>query len=121
MRARFRGDLLAPAHARTFVTAQLDLIAPEGAPHGDDVVLIVSELVTNSVRAGATKIDVQVDSDAERLEVQVTDDAVGWPTPRASTKDDLDGRGLAIVEELADSWSATAGNPGKTVTAIWYR
>ncbi|MCW2784399.1 MAG: hypothetical protein JWP74_916 [Marmoricola sp.] len=122
MRASFPGDLHAPAHARMFVTTRLEhIVGDDGRPDGDDVVLIVSELVTNSVRAGAATIDVQVSAHADRVDVRVTDDADGWPTAREATVDSLGGRGLAIVEELADTWTATARSPGKSVTATWFR
>ena len=122
MRARFRGDLHAPAGARSFVAKHLAKATGSRAkPREDDVLLIVSELVTNSVRAGAEVIEVHVHSDAQQIEVRVADDAPGWPTPRSAELDDLDGRGLAIVNELADRWTASPGNPGKSVTATWFR
>jgi anti-sigma regulatory factor (Ser/Thr protein kinase) len=122
MRASFTGDLRAPAHARHFVADQLEsIVDPSGPPQGDDVVLIVSELVTNAVRAGAGTIDVDLFATRDVVELRVTDDASGWPTPRQYGADDIGGRGLAIVEELADSWKAIARSPGKTVTATWFR
>lgn len=122
MRARFSGDLKAPAGARAFVLAQLrTALGGHPEPWSSDVVLVVSELVTNSVRAGAGTIDVDLRADDLRVDVKVADDAPGWPTPRAATHDDLDGRGLAIVAELAHRWTASPGNPGKTVTATWFR
>jgi anti-sigma regulatory factor (Ser/Thr protein kinase) len=122
VRARFPGNLRAPANARTFVTKRLDaIVGTDGTDLGDDIVLIVSELVTNSVRAGAATIDLQVNADAERVDVRVTDDAAGWPIARAASVHDQGGRGLSIIEHLADSWSTTAHSPGKTVTATWFR
>jgi two-component sensor histidine kinase len=122
MRARFPGDLTAPASARLFVSGHLAAVARRPwAPPNDDVVLIVSELVTNSVRAGATTVDVQVQADADRVDLEVTDDAAGWPAARIANLDDLGGRGLSIVELLADSWTTTARHPGKTVTVSWFR
>lgn len=121
MRARFRADLRAPASARTFVGKQLDRLTKDAEQHRADVTLVVSELVTNSVRAGAELIEVHVRTDARQIEVRVDDDAPGWPTPREADLDDLDGRGLAIVDQLADRWTASPGNPGKSVTATWFR
>ena len=122
MKARFSGNLRAPASARTFVIRQLDASFPDGQESWSaDVVLVVSELVTNSVRAGAGTIDIDLRADDHRVDVKVADDAPGWPTPRAATRDDLDGRGLAIVEELAHRWTTSPGNPGKSVTATWFR
>jgi anti-sigma regulatory factor (Ser/Thr protein kinase) len=122
VKARFPGNLKAPASARSFVIRELDA-AFAGQPEtwSGDVVLVVSELVTNSVRAGAGHIDVDLRADARRIDLRVADDAPGWPTPRNATLDDLDGRGLAIVDELAHRWTTSPGNPGKSVTATWYR
>lgn len=120
MRVRFRADVSAPASARTFVTEQLDLVTGGTDPRRDDVALVVSELVTNSVRAGADSIEVRVETDARQIEVCVADDAPGWPTPRSAHPDDLGGRGLAIVDRLADRWTTSPGNPGKAVTAVWF-
>lgn len=122
MRARFVADMKAPAHARTFVTQQLGAAFPEEpAAWSHDVVLVVSELVTNSVRAGAGHVEVDLRADEFRIDVRVADDAPGWPSQRNANHDDLDGRGLAIVDELADRWTTSPGNPGKSVTATWFR
>jgi anti-sigma regulatory factor (Ser/Thr protein kinase) len=122
VRRRFAGDLHAPAHARTFVSDRLwSILRSDWTPVGDDIVLIVSELVTNSVRAGAGSVDVQVEADAERVDIRVTDDAAGWPSARPAGVDDLGGRGLAIIEHLADSVTTTPHGRGKTVTASWFR
>ena len=122
MRARFNGNLRAPAGARTFVTQQLGTVLADGAESWSaDVVLVVSELVTNSVRAGAGTIDVDLHADATQIDLRVADDAPGWPEPRTAGQDELNGRGLAIVEQLADRWTATERSPGKTVTATWFR
>ena len=122
MKARFPGDLKAPAGARSFVIGQLEsALGGQAEAWSGDVVLVVSELVTNSVRAGAGRIDVDLRADARRVDLKVADDAPGWPTPRSAALDDLDGRGLAIVEELAHRWTTSPGNPGKSVTATWFR
>jgi anti-sigma regulatory factor (Ser/Thr protein kinase) len=88
---------------------------------GDDVVLIISELVTNSVQSGATDIELEIEADAHRVDVRVTDDGPGWPLARTATSDDLGGRGLAIIETLTHTWTIAAHGPGKTVTATWFR
>src|SRR4051794_39337217 len=120
MRARFAGDLQAPSSARIFVTNGLEpVLGNDGTSTRDDIVLIVSELVTNSVLAGAAATDVQVDVDAARVDVRVTDAAPGWPILRPAAADDVGGRGLSIIGHLADSVSTLACDPGKTVTASW--
>jgi anti-sigma regulatory factor (Ser/Thr protein kinase) len=120
MQTRLDGDVNAPGIARTFVSKRLErVVGTDWDALGDDIVLIVSELVTNSVRAGATSIDVQVFADGDKVEVQVTDDAAGWPTARNAADDALGGRGLAIIDKLVDSWTTRAHEQGKTVTATW--
>jgi len=122
MRTRLSGDLRAPAAARRFVDAPLrDLLGRTGRPTAEDVVLVVSELVTNAVRASAEVIGLSLRVDEKRVEVEISDDAAGWPTPREAGWEDPDGRGLAIVDELADSWDATELHPGKRITVTWFR
>jgi anti-sigma regulatory factor (Ser/Thr protein kinase) len=81
----------------------------------------VSELVTNSVRATARVVDVELRARADRVEVQVTDDAAGWPTPQGASLESEDGRGLDIVAQLSDSWRTVARRKGKSVIATRLR
>lgn len=119
MRTQLPGDLHAPAAARRFVSAGLrEALAPEQHTLCDDFALIVSELVTNSVRARAHVIDVEVDINDERVELSVTDDAAGWPLEQVADTDSLDGRGLRIVGHLADSWRTVPRRGGKSVIAV---
>lgn len=120
MRTRFSGDVRAPAAARRFARSALAQLAddvPAGRP--DDVVLVVSELVTNSVRAGASDIVVELGIVDGRLELQVGDDAPGWPSVHHAGFDDTTGRGLEIVGKVADEWHTTRLSPGKRVTVTW--
>lgn len=83
-------------------------------PRYDDVVLIVSELVSNSVRHGSTEeIDIKVTSNDEWIRVEVKDSGPGFSIddPRG------DGLGLAIVEKLADRWGMKDGQGAFTVWA----
>jgi anti-sigma regulatory factor (Ser/Thr protein kinase) len=123
MRTQLPGDLHAPAAARRFVQTGLrgELAADQPALC-DDLALIVSELVTNAVRANARVVDVELRVGDDRVEVQVTDDAAGWPTPQeAASPDSEDGRGLDIVAQLADSWQTISRHKGKSVIATRLR
>ena len=83
-------------------------------PRYDDVVLVVSELVSNSVRHGASNgIDVRVTAKSGRILVEVSDEGPGFAAddPRG------DGLGLAIVEKLADRWGMRDGRQKFTVWA----
>jgi anti-sigma regulatory factor (Ser/Thr protein kinase) len=121
VKTRLAGDGRAPAAARSYVAGQLSADAlPEGVAV-DDVVLIASELVTNAVRGGADWIDVTVRVTRGRLDLVVGDDAGGWPVLATPDDDATGGRGLGIVDQLADSWKVTRRAKGKVVTATWLR
>jgi two-component sensor histidine kinase len=122
VKIRLAGDLQAPGAARRFVTSTLGaLVGEAGRPEPDDVVLVVSELVTNSVRAGAAAIDVELDVHEDCVELQVADDAPGWPYVHHAAVEDVNGRGLEIVAELADEWHTRPLERGKRVTVSWNR
>lgn len=122
MRTQLPGDLHAPAAARRFVVSGLrGALASAHPALCDDLALIVSELVTNSVRANARVVDVELRVRDDRVEVQVTDDAAGWPSPQPASPDSEDGRGLDIVAQLADSWRTVARRKGKSVIATRLR
>ncbi|MEO3749097.1 ATP-binding protein [Streptomyces sp. B6B3] len=81
------------------------------------VVLLVSEVTTNAVRHGAGShflVECQV-PDPTRLTVTVHDDGPGLPCPRVATAEDEGGRGLALLDLLADEWRYEHRGPGKAV------
>lgn len=94
----FRADQSAPRLSRS----RLDGIGQDLGDRLLDVKLIVSELVTNSVRHSnnSQKVRVKVRVDGERIRLEVIDEGPGFPPDPAKS----DGLGLAIVERLADDW-----------------
>jgi len=71
--------------------------------------LLVSELVTNSVRhgtgEGSEDLELSVWATRERIRVEVSDDGAGFaPVPRAGNADQESGWGLHLVEALSDRW-----------------
>ncbi|HJU80537.1 MAG TPA: ATP-binding protein [Acidimicrobiia bacterium] len=97
----------APADARQFVRAKL----PDG-DRLDDVILMVSELVTNAVRHGTGRIFLRlINDDVLRVEVQQLSKASlnGHQNARS-------GYGLKIVAELSDSWGT--GDP--EWAGVWF-
>lgn len=94
--------------------SQLRSLKSKLEPRYEDVVLVVSELVANSVRHGASSnIDVRVAAQTDRIRVEVTDDGPGFSVddPRG------EGLGLLIVDKLADRWGMEDGGQKFTVWA----
>ena len=115
----FTGEATAPAAARHFARASLtDLIGDVAdGTLGDDVELIVSELVTNSVRANSPTVLVELTVTGATLLVSVGDQASGWPEQRNSGIHDTGGRGLPLVSAISSSWGVRMLESGKTVWA----
>ena len=107
-------DIMAPAAVRHFVRDQLvewDLQALV-----DVAELLVSEVVTNSIRHALAGGWVSVARGPDRVRVEVTDTGGGVPTPRQAEPHEPTGRGLAIVDALADRWGVEEpSGQGKTV------
>ncbi len=70
----------------------------------DDALLLISELVTNSVLHGGPPIVLAIECDGEGLKVRVRDGAADLPVPRVAGEDDESGRGLSLVDLLTDTW-----------------
>jgi anti-sigma regulatory factor (Ser/Thr protein kinase) len=81
----------------------------------EDAVLLVSELVTNSVLHGGPPVVVAVDCTEDALQVRVRDGSPHRPTPREAGDDDENGRGLALVAEMSDDWGVDPEADGKHV------
>jgi anti-sigma regulatory factor (Ser/Thr protein kinase) len=114
--AQFDGTVSAPGEARRFATSTLRPDA--SAAQLGDIAMIVSELVTNAVRAGAQSIEVSITLDNGEVRIEVTDTVAGWPTLREASADDATGRGLPLVAAIAQSWGVDPNDPtGKHVWA----
>lgn len=85
----------------------------------EDLQLCATELVTNSVRAGARLIQVHFDFAPASCRLVVADDATGLPQQRPAGLGDVRGRGLQIVADLADDWGVTSTPTGKSVWACF--
>ena len=116
----FSGDRLPPAHGRQFCVEQLRAVLAD-LPGRDELIydasVVVSELLTNSVRAGAHVTRLSLSLHRDTLRVMVDDDAPGAPTMRAAEDRDANGRGMAIVAALSSGWAIEALIPGKQVWA----
>jgi anti-sigma regulatory factor (Ser/Thr protein kinase) len=83
----------------------------------DVALLLTSELVTNAILHARTPVQLGVLVDGSRALVCVADRVPESPalTARAHSHDRPGGRGLALVEDLADTWGTTTYPGGKTV------
>ena len=84
----------------------------------DDAELIVSEFVSNSFRAGAAHVQLEIVGHHRFLTVATTDDAPGEPLSASPTSEDLTGRGLRIVAVVSYAWGVRAG-PGRGSKTVW--
>jgi anti-sigma regulatory factor (Ser/Thr protein kinase) len=86
----------------------------------DRVVLVTSELVTNAILHARTDVGLDMSVDGSSILLEVTDASpVPLPAPHVPDPDETSGRGLFLVDILADEWGVrTAGGGGKTV---WIR
>jgi PAS domain S-box-containing protein len=115
---RFPATNVSVGRARRFLLDRL----PSGCHGGGDLlVLMLSELATNSVQHADTEFEVDIavteEGGGRWVRVSVTDEAPGFPTPKEPPPDAPHGRGLRIVESLADAWGieVRSDRPGKTV------
>ncbi|MFJ8953518.1 ATP-binding protein [Streptomyces sp. NPDC102381] len=86
-------------------------------PLAENIVLTVSELVTNAIEHGEGDIALRVQCADDELQVAVTD---GSPSPaslRAPNDDDDSGRGLLLVTALAERWGTR--DDGKTTWCVF--
>lgn len=102
--------------------ARSALGALEGRLQGDlldDVRLLVSELITNSVRHSnaAGRVSLEVGLAERTLRVEVADAGAGFePRPRVAGQRKDSGWGLYLVDRLADRWGVVR-DPG---TRVWF-
>jgi anti-sigma regulatory factor (Ser/Thr protein kinase) len=84
---------------------------------GETVVLLVSELVTNAVvhtgRPAVLRLALPRGSGVVRVEV--ADASVRPPAPRHAEGSDTNGRGLELVDVLADRWGWRVEGAGKSI------
>ncbi|WP_190136741.1 ATP-binding protein [Streptomyces longispororuber] len=87
----------------------------------EDVLLVVSELVTNAClhAEGPDELGLSCDSDRKVLRVEVSDRGAGQPTPRTPHRAGRPGgHGMFIVQRLCLDWGVVR-NPGETGKTVW--
>lgn len=110
----FEADPSAIGAARSFVTSR-DGVEGELA---DSLALVTSELASNAVLHARTPFVVRVGEVDGQVRVSVFDHSVRLPERRPLGPDAVTGRGLAIIESLADVWGVEVVDGGKWVWAV---
>lgn len=87
----------------------------------ENVRLLVSELVTNSIRHAGLRTDahveLSVDVDEEQVRVCVTDQGRGFRPPDGSQEPGLEGGwGLYLVDRISDRWGVRIDGS----TQVWF-
>lgn len=109
-----------PGRARDALRIQLARWQVDGRT-AETAVLLLSELVTNAVCHGRVppgrRVGTRFTLEAGCLRIKVADANDDRPRPRTAGEDDEDGRGLALVDALADAWGTyrRANGIGKCV------
>jgi len=106
--------------ARQFVSTTLSEWSTPDPPRSD-IVLCVSELVTNAVIHGRPPIQLRLRGDAEHVVLEVSDRAPYLPRLLRPTFEDEHGRGLQLVALIADRWGTRPTPDGKSVWCVFSR
>ncbi|MEU3411188.1 MULTISPECIES: ATP-binding protein [unclassified Streptomyces] len=86
----------------------------------DDVLLVVSELVTNACLHAEGPDELRLTCDNKVIRIEVSDRGTGQPAPRTPHRAGRPGgHGMFIVQRLCLDWGVArvTGTPGKTVWA----
>ncbi|WP_225845047.1 SpoIIE family protein phosphatase [Streptomyces sp. HPF1205] len=100
------------ARARELTRHQLGLWGLDRL--ADTAELLVSELVTNAIRAASYEVELRV-MRVGKLLVEVSDDNHNLPQLQPAEADDVRGRGLALVSHLSRRWGTSRKAVGKVV------
>lgn len=87
-------------------------------PVAETLILLISELVTNAVvHTGCPAVLRMLfpAAPAEPVRVEVADSSQAPPAPRHAERDETGGRGLELVDGLADRWGWRPEGRGKQI------
>ena len=127
---RWRSLLAVPesvAQARRFAEGVLAEVAESDVDHVDDVVLVVSELITNAVRevvranrvqAGARPVHLGIAARPRWTHISAVDTAPALPKETGHGPLPISGRGIPIIRALAALTWVECGRSSKTIHAV---
>jgi anti-sigma regulatory factor (Ser/Thr protein kinase) len=114
-RLELLADPNAVSQARAWLKARLGDWSPDGVA---TVQLLVSELVTNAILHTADVVEVIAERAGSLITVEVADRNPSKPVVKRYERDAATGRGLHLVEALADAWGVRGDDTHKSV---WFR
>ena len=111
-------DGASPARARSLLRSTLTAADLEHLV--DDALLLTTELVTNAVVHAGTALQLRIEIDEDGLRVEVVDASPGSsPVVREAPDAAREGgRGMFLLDALAEEWGTTHTRTGKSV---WFR
>ena len=114
LRATLRAEPEQVAEARRLVS---DYLRDRGEEDGEVAVLLTSELVTNAILYGHGPLELRAHTEGSALRIEVRDQEPASPPVLRSDADltEIGGRGLQLVDTLADRWGWSAEAEGKVV------
>jgi serine phosphatase RsbU (regulator of sigma subunit)/anti-sigma regulatory factor (Ser/Thr protein kinase) len=101
------------SHARQWVTRRLDACGAQDAI--DIVVLLTSEIVTNAIVHAQTPLTLRVEPVEGGVRVAVSDGDPEVPAMGEFNLHSSGGRGMALLDTLAEDWGVQVERNGKTV------
>lgn len=84
---------------------------------GDDIALVVSEMVTNAVQHGRAPVVLELETAVDAVVIAVDDGSPLAPRPREAGEQSEGGRGLLLMDLLSTDHGVRPQPPGKTVWA----
>lgn len=107
---------LDPSSVRVARAQASDVLEAYGwEPRSHDVQLIVSELVTNALDQQASEVELFMQFRGDRLHLEVCDWGGRAPVRHDTPADEPGGKGLNIVNRLADDWGSEIRDGRTTV------
>jgi anti-sigma regulatory factor (Ser/Thr protein kinase) len=80
-----------------------------------ELLLCVSEIITNAVLHAGTDVRFSVSSSRDRIRVEVRDGSQVIPMRKHYDLSAPTGRGILLIEEMADGWGVEPHDDGKVV------
>ncbi|MFT7834587.1 ATP-binding protein [Saccharothrix sp. BKS2] len=84
----------------------------------DDVLLVVTELVSNAYDHGDRALELRVGGSRQLVRIEVDDESPDMPVLGRSSIGRYRGHGLLMVENLCKDWGVARGTAHKTVWAV---